>query len=333
MKGIAHFISGIAIASFFPQAVHQAEGGSFVLLLGGLGGILPDTLDFRLARYLARRDIEIDPDPSALDPRAIAQEIAAAIDRAYDTGDAVHVQLHTLKLGADLWRQYSIDLGRKSEVRVHIGPVMTTSQVPYLDSELGLLEGCAPVTVPVRCNYDGAIRVDVLDGPMLAFQRRGEAVEASFLPWHRRWSHSLTLVALLGSLIGTFLGPLHGLVYALGSATHIVEDQLGHLGSNLFFPFTRCRTPGFRLFHSGQVLPNLFAVWIGVMVLFYNLDRFSADSVLNPWSYFGIGLVLPWLAIWGASWWYRRLRREAQPPSMGELQAAEVAAEAEEGVS
>jgi membrane-bound metal-dependent hydrolase YbcI (DUF457 family) len=320
----------MAIASFFPRAVHQAGGGSFVLLFGGLGGILPDTLDFRLARYLARRDVEIDPDPNALDPQAMAQEVAAAVDRAYDTGDPVHVQLHTLKLGADLWRRYSIDLTRESEVWVHVGPLVTTSQVPYPDSEPSLPEGCAPVTAPVRYAYGGPVRVDILDGPMLAFRRRGDAVEASFLPWHRRWSHSLTLAALLGLLIGTFLGPVHGLLYALGSVTHVLEDQLGHMGSNLLFPFTRRRTPGFRLFHSAQVLPNLFVVWISVMILFYNLDRFSANPVLNPWSYFGMGLALPWAAIWGVSWWHHGLRRGAGSPSMGELQAAEVAAEAEE---
>jgi membrane-bound metal-dependent hydrolase YbcI (DUF457 family) len=330
MKGIAHFISGIAIASFFPQAVHLAEGGSFILLFGGLGGILPDTLDFRLARYLARRDVEIDPHPNALDPQAMAEAIAAAVERAYETVKPVHVQLHTIKLSADLWRQYSIDLGQ--EVQVRMGPLVTTAQVPCPGSELDLPLGRAPTTVPVRYVYGGRIKVDIMDGPMLAFRRREEAVEASFLPWHRRWSHSLTLTLLLGGLLALLLGPLYGLAYALGSMAHILEDQLGYMGSNLMFPFTRRRTPGFRLFHSGDVLPNLFAVWSSASILFYNLDRFSASPVLSPWRYFGVALALPWAVILGLSWWSRR-RHGGQKRSVGDEQAAEMAAEAEQPVS
>jgi hypothetical protein len=330
MKGIAHFISGVAIASFFPQVVRQAGEGSFILLLGGLGGILPDTLDFRLARYLVRRDVEIDPHPGALDPQAMAQAIAAAADRAYETSKPVHLQLHTIKLGADLWRQYSVTLGQ--EVRVRMGPLVTTSQVPYPDSDLGLPVGRAPAVVPVRYPYGGEIRVDIMDGPMVALCRRGRVVEASFLPWHRRWSHSLTLTALLGGLIALLLSPLHGLVYVLGSAMHILEDQLGFLGSNLLYPLTRRRTPGLKLFHAGEVLPNLFTVWLSAVLLLYNLDRFSSDPLLRPWSYFGIGMILPWAAISALSWWHR-LRQGEQEASVGEARAAELAAEVEEIVS
>jgi hypothetical protein len=330
MKGIAHFVSGIAIASFLPHVVHQAGDGSFIMLLGGLGGILPDTLDFRLARYLVRRDVEIDPNPKALDPQAMAQTVAAAADRAWETGKSVYLQLHTIKLGADLWRQYSVVL--EPDVQVRIGPLVTTSQVPYPDSELDLPVGQAPTRTPVRYAYGGEIRVDIMDGPMVAFCRRGEVVEADFLPWHRRWSHSLTLAALLGGLIALLLSPWHGLVYALGAATHILEDQLGFMGSNLLYPLTRRRMPGLKLFYSGATLPNLFTVWLGTVLLLYNLDRFSSDPVLNPWIYFGVSMVLPWTAIWIVSWW-RRLRQGEQVISVGDARAAELADEAEEVVS
>ena len=59
MKGFTHFMSGIAVASCFPQAVHMAsQEQSFILCLGGIFGILPDTLDFKLARYFHRSDFE-----------------------------------------------------------------------------------------------------------------------------------------------------------------------------------------------------------------------------------------------------------------------------------
>ena len=54
MKGIAHFISGVAAASFIPAAVASAEEGSLVLALAGACALLPDTLDFKVFRYLKR---------------------------------------------------------------------------------------------------------------------------------------------------------------------------------------------------------------------------------------------------------------------------------------
>ena len=54
MKGISHFITGVALATFFPEVVQAGAQGSLLPMLGGIGGILPDTLDFKFARYLKR---------------------------------------------------------------------------------------------------------------------------------------------------------------------------------------------------------------------------------------------------------------------------------------
>jgi len=45
MKGITHFLTGVAIATFFPEVVRQAADGSLLPVLGGVAGILPDTLE------------------------------------------------------------------------------------------------------------------------------------------------------------------------------------------------------------------------------------------------------------------------------------------------
>lgn len=330
MKGISHFISGVAAATFVPPIVDMASAGSMVLLWAGVGGIMPDTLDFKLARYFETPDVEIDP--NALDPQAMAEQTAAAINRAWETGQPVKVQFHTMKLGADLWRQYSVHFGQvdekqRPEVRVRIGAVVTTSQVPYPGSELDLPVGRAPVVAPTRYTYDAATRVDIFNGPSFAFVRRGEAVEIEFLPWHRRWSHSLTLAALIGGVLALLAGPWAGLAYALGSAAHILEDQLGHMGSNLFYPFTQERTAGLKLFHSGDALPNLFAVWLSVALILFNLDRFSGQLAFDPWGYFGVGLALPWAVLFGLAWWQGRRKR---PLPAGDVRIAEVAAEAEQ---
>lgn len=117
-----------------------------------------------------------------------------------------------------------------------------------------------------------------MEGPSFEFRREGEEVEISFLPWHRRWSHSLTLAGLFGLTCGLLFGPLAGWVAAVAFATHVLEDQLGHLGSNLWWPFTDRRSNGLRLMHSGDPLPNFVTVLVACGLILYNLNRFAAPS-------------------------------------------------------
>jgi hypothetical protein len=79
------------------------------------------------------------------------------------------------------------------------------------------------------------------------------------------------------------------------------------MGSNLFWPLTRRRTRGLGLFHSTDALPNLFCVWLGTLLVVYNLDRFAAEPILRPWPFFGLGMALPW-AVWIGVLWLRRPR-------------------------
>ncbi|MFN2167589.1 MAG: metal-dependent hydrolase, partial [Anaerolineae bacterium] len=287
MKGIAHFITGVAVATFFPEIVYNAaQNLSFGPLLGGLAGLLPDTLDFKLVRYFERLDDEIDPaklttEAGHPDPQAIADQIAAAMRRAHETGRQIRVHLHTLKLGADLWRQWSLafDLDH-DEVVVRFGPAVTTGQVPYPGSEIpGLAPGRAPVGAPIRHTYDAETRIDIFSGPSLTFDRAGDAVEVTFLPWHRAWSHSLAMAGLLG-VLGWLLAPVYGLAMALAALAHILEDQLGFMGSNLLFPLTRRRQMGLKLLRSGDAVPNFLAVWLSLAVILLNLDRFSEAPVI-----------------------------------------------------
>ena len=88
MKGITHFVTGVAIATFFPEVVQQAAGGSLMPMLGGIGGILPDTLDFRFARYLERYDVEIDPGAEP-DAQAIVRLTCSG---APCVADALHIR-------------------------------------------------------------------------------------------------------------------------------------------------------------------------------------------------------------------------------------------------
>jgi hypothetical protein len=310
MKGIAHFVTGLAVASFFPGVVHSsAHSLSFGPLLGGLAGLLPDTLDFKFLRYFDRVDDEIDPAKITStaghpDPQAMAGRIAAAMDRAYERDIQLKVQLHTLRLGTDLWRQYRVTLDvANREVLVRIGPVVTTAQVPYPGSEIpGRMSGQAPVKARILHTYDEETTIDIFSGPSMAFERVGDAVQVTFIPWHRVWSHSLLMVLFLAAL-GALVAPVYGLVMALAALAHVAMDQMGHMGSNIFFPLTRKRLQGLHWMRSGDAVPNFLTVWIGLAVLFLNFDRFSATPSISVWPYVAAVIVVPCLLFLGLGAW------------------------------
>jgi membrane-bound metal-dependent hydrolase YbcI (DUF457 family) len=329
VKGIAHFISGIAVATFIPDAVHQAAAGSAVLALGGLFGLLPDTLDFKFARYLVKYDDEIDPDPRDPQPQAIATRVAGAMRAAYETGQPRTIMLHTMRLGADLWRAYNLRFSPATgEVIVRIGPVVNTAQAPLPGSEpAGDAEGRAPVGFPIAHTYDAETRINVFSGPAFRFARQGDAAHVTFLPWHRRWTHSLTLAIAIGLALGLLLGPTAGLVGGLGFATHVLQDQLGFMGSNLLWPFTRERSRGLGLLHSGDGLPNFLAVWLALALIAFNLDRFSAAPRLPATPYLLLAVLLPCLAL-GTLYRLNQRRRTELPVEA--LRQGDIAVEVKE---
>lgn len=333
MKGLVHFLSGLALATFFPEAVNLAASqSSFILVLGAVGGLLPDTLDFRLSRFLEKPDVDIDPDSANPDPQAIAERVAEAINRVAETERKLVIQLRTIRLGPNRWRQYSLrfDVDTRNVI-VKIGPMVNTSQQPLpermeeedldvtgvvLLSHQGVAstsspigrEGRATVNTPILPTYGEETNIDIFGGPSFALEWRNGQVEINFIPWHRQWSHSLTLAAMFGLLAGIPFGATAGAIAGLAYAVHIAEDQLGFLGSNLFFPFTRRRIPGLKWIHSGEAVPNFLAVWTMLTIILFNLDRFSARPLIDPPIFFGFAW-LPVLALF-AAYVYNRGRND-----------------------
>jgi membrane-bound metal-dependent hydrolase YbcI (DUF457 family) len=333
MKGISHFLAGIAAATFVPGVVESAAQGSYLIVLGGFFGLLPDTLDFKFARYFEQH-VNIDPDPANLDPQLIANAVAVEIDRAAETGRAIRLQLHNIPLGPNRWRQYRIRFdAERSEVVITIGPIVNSALAPL--DETGQRVARVKTKATIDYTYEGEMTADIWNGPSFAFVPKAHAVEVQFLPWHRAWSHSFTLAALLGLITGVLFGSLQaGLVAFLGMSAHIVEDQLGYLGSNLFWPITKERSAGARLLHSGDAIPNFLAVWTALVLILFNLDRFSApiqnrEPLLTPLLYFSTMLILPALILIGVYAWERRkapVRRAAaqQADIVAELKETEV---------
>jgi membrane-bound metal-dependent hydrolase YbcI (DUF457 family) len=249
---------------------------------------------------------------------------------AFETDQPQTVQLHTLRLGNDLWRQYAVRFSPETnEVIVHAGPVVNTAQLPYPDSERsGTVEGAATVGAPMMHTYDAEIKIDVWNGPSFRFERRGDVVHVTFQPWHRRWTHSLTLAAFLGLVGGLLLGPIFGAAIGLGMAIHVLQDQLGFMGSNLLWPFTRQRTLGLRLIRSGDPLPNFLTVWVAVALILFNLDRFSAMPRLPAGPYLLLAVVLPAVVVLTA--YAHQQRKKAHPLSPEGLRQADIMAETKE---
>jgi len=129
------------------------------------------------------------------------------------------------------------------------------------------------VGIPIAPTYDAETRIDIFSGPSFKFERRDDQLHVHFLDWHRRWSHSLTLAAAVGVVAGLLFGKWAGVVTGLGFAGHVLEDQLGFMGSNLFYPFTKGRSTGLQLLRSGDAIPNFLTVWTAVALILFNLDR------------------------------------------------------------
>jgi membrane-bound metal-dependent hydrolase YbcI (DUF457 family) len=306
MKGITHFAIGVAAASCFPQAVEAGAGGNpLYLVLGGFFGLLPDTLDFKFTRFFYKSDITITPDPNAPDAGMIANGVAMAVARAHTERCPVHVKLNTVQLGADRWQQYKVTFdvpGRR--VHVRYGPTVDTGARPIPAIETAparseaSLEASAPLACDIRLDYLATTNVDIFDGPVYRLEPTDDGrIRPVFIPWHRSWTHSF-VIALLLALASTLIwDAVAGMIVFAAYAAHIMADQLGHLGSNLFAPFTKRRMGGMRLTHAMWPFPNFISVWASCVLVFWNLFRQSSagGELLNPFRVLMTWILIPTL--------------------------------------
>lgn len=310
-------MTGICVATFFPLVMTAAYDPSLAPLtllipLGGLFGYLPDFLDFKLSRYVERTDYIASPGYHDLDPWRVANTIAKCINEAYKSEHPVKLKLHTIRMPNGLWRRYSLLFRLEArEVWVKIGPLITTGLevVPGSEPEE---ERVAVVKYKPKLNYsyEDVTNVDIWDGPTFEFSRRGDEVQADFIQWHRRWSHSLTLGLLLGFVVAGLAGLIYyfqginltdieiltvfGIV-AGGIWGHVLVDQLGWLGSNLFWPVTGRRKTGVGLTRSMDPLANFVTTYILTLLIVWNMNRFAPEPVF-AWTnleFFLLWIVLP----------------------------------------
>lgn len=287
MKGISHFISGVTVASFCPWVIEAAlDSNPGYFILAGVAAILPDTLDFKFYRFFYRYDRYITPDPRNPDPQAIADQIAEAVDAARDCGHVFRLKINTLRVGTDEWQQFKIRFDPQlQEVTVQLGPVVNTGQVPIpgtFPDENSI--GRKRLSAPIEETYEAVTTVDIFDGPAYGFEKDGEGrMVIHFLPWHRSWTHSLTLGAVL-AVGATLVSDWRAGVVVFGAfGIHILEDQLGFMGSNLLAPITKTRMKGLHWMRSGDAMPNFTTVWLCCLLMFWNCYR----AIPDPLYHFG----------------------------------------------
>jgi hypothetical protein len=323
MKGISHFCVGVAVASCFPAAVEAGlHGDPLYFVLGGVCGLLPDTLDFRFARFLCRVDIRVRPDPLHPDAEMIARACALAVNRAHAEQKPVAILLETIPLGPGTWQSYDVrfDPARR-QVVVEYGGIVRGGQ-----AQPGAASGCtgsAPLECGLKTDYLATTNVSILDGPLFVMEPlRDGRVAPQFIPWHRQWSHSLLAALVAGGLAWLFRDAAAGAVAALALAAHALFDQTGFMGSNLLFPFRHGRTEGLKLCHAIESWPNLSTVWVALALVYWNLLRASpaayAPPALRYWLY---AAIVPLGTLFMLRRWLRRqAAAKVSPQSPGGAQ-------------
>lgn len=332
MKGFTHFLTGIAIASCFGLAVKASFNDlSQIIVLGGLFGYLPDFLDFQVSRFLVDFDYEVDPTLERnIDPQRIADMFVEAIHKARDTGKETSIKFNTMKIGADTWRQYRMYVdAEEKKITVQIGPIVTTGKtpIPGTEPEGEDAEAVAYFDADVLQTYEAWTYADIMSGPDFTMVPQGDGkIRLDFIAWHRKWSHSITAglaLAPLGLLFyvglssffagefvwNTEMSIVAFMICLYGYWIHVIVDQFGVMGSNLFPPFTKQRSKGLGMFHSGLSIANFGTNWISVAVILYNLNYWAPEHVFttNLIRYFGITTIIPLavlLTIYRAYFWW-----------------------------
>ncbi len=217
-------------------------------------------------------------------PQLIASVIAEAIDRAYETGRMVTVKLHNIRMPGDFYRRYMIYYKPSTrEIMVFMGPLVSTGGLPLegtMTPEYRRV-GIAKTKHPFTKVYPRPTIIDAFSGPEIGFERVGDTVEEVFIPWHRGFSHSITGAIVIGGLIGliSLLAGYANWMYLaiasiLGFLMHVIEDQLGLMGSVLLPPLTKRRIRGLMLGANKPGLMNFATNWLMIALMTWNLNRY-----------------------------------------------------------
>ena len=128
--------------------------------------------------------------------------------------------------------------------------------------------------------------MDIFSGPDFAFVPEGDHIRIDFIPFHRKWTHSLTVPFLfmpIGFLLYGWneMGYTASLIILFSYWGHVLLDQTGMMGSNLLPPFTKKRTKGLGLARSNDAIGNFFTNYMCGAIALWNINYFSPHQVLG----------------------------------------------------
>jgi membrane-bound metal-dependent hydrolase YbcI (DUF457 family) len=225
-------------------------------------------------------------------PQYIANAVAEAIDRAYESGRMVTIKIHNIRMPGDYYRRFLVHYDVENQrIVVYMGPLVSTGGLPLEGTEPPEYRkvGVAKTRHPFRKVYPRPTVIDAFSGPEIGYVRAGDVVEEVFIPWHRGFSHSVTASLLAGLVVGliAFIAGYVNYLYlalacTLGYLAHVLEDQLGFMGSNLLPPLTKKRVPGAMLFPSRPGLMNFMTNWLMISLMIWNLNRYAVQLEITP---------------------------------------------------
>ncbi|MEM1803984.1 MAG: metal-dependent hydrolase [Desulfurococcaceae archaeon] len=412
MRGWTHYISGLAMTTFFPSLIGDLASANLLPLVAGVYAYLPDFIDFKLKRFFWRRDVTVDPAPQdphakvsprrikvrelkpeerwrfyyiegtvegvihrgedelvfllrdetgvikvkargedyrrlvravgevetgaklrvpgyleldengelywnaadAPHPQYIAEAIARAIDRAYETGKMVTVKVFNIRMKGDVYRRFLIHYDSENKtIRVLMGPLVSTGGLPIENTDTPSYRriGEAKTKHSFRKVYPRPTIIDAFNGPEIGFikVKRGneEVVEEVFIPWHRGFTHSFTagfIFAVPLYLLLRAIGYVNAFDLAIASMLgywmHVIEDQLGFMGSELLPPFTRRRVPGLMLGPRIYGAMNFATAWLMIALIIWNINRFTQQVIPLPDPLLLLAIALPSIVLYAA---------------------------------
>jgi len=219
-------------------------------------------------------------------PKYIADLVAKAVEKAYEKGE-VRVKFHNIRLPGDVYRKYIVHIPPDgNHVEVYMGPIVSLGGNPVTKDlpPKHRFSAKSTLTKKVVKTYPFPVSVSGFSGPSVAYRRDGDVVEEVFIPWHRGFSHSFVCGALVGLVVaGLFklLGYTHalalGLATMLGHWMHVIEDQLGYMGSVLLPPLTKKRVRGLMLGRAGSGWLNFATMYLMFALMAWNFTRYVPD--------------------------------------------------------
>jgi membrane-bound metal-dependent hydrolase YbcI (DUF457 family) len=269
MKGITHFCTGIAVASCFPYAIEIASlGNPICFIIAGIMSLIPDTIDFKLLCFLKHIDCRIVPEHENFNPQLIADEIANFVELSHETNRRKDLRLCSIRSSPDKWFEYSVTFKGQQIIVQENGNKQESKR------------GVASAALPFHCKYESTMTATIFVGPTITMTPKAHHTQVDFIDWHRGCTHSFMMAIVLSIIAAIVFNTTVGIIAFTAYSSHILLDQIGHMGSSIFWPFNKRKINGCSMCHSDSRFANIFTVTLSILIIFANSFYFQYPTQL-----------------------------------------------------